>query len=509
MKKTTKIAVGVLSGIAILAISLIILNNYLEKRITKALEENLKKANTTYEKVDVKLLDRKAEIINPFIQIKGKTLKVDAIRLNNIHLWDYIMNKDIVVGDLVISKPVVKFYNFEKKKDSVKSKKSGKTTKFKNKILIKRVKVDRGSFQIFEKDSSEHRLYTRINSINLEQVRVNSSTLKETIPFNYDLILLNADSLFYDLDKQHELALGDLVIDNNKVNIANFRIMPKYSRSGHQETTTVEKDRYELSIDSISMNDLNWSLQNDSLKIQNPLTRIKTVDFRIYRDKSLPDDNSFKPMYSEMIRKMPFLLQLDSLQISDAYLKYEEKVQEDREPGLVEFSDLNFSIKNITNIGLDRDNFPKTKIEANADFMKTSPLKVDWEFDISDRSNRFEISGSLGRLAAHEMNQFLKAGLNVEASGEIQNMYFNFYGNGDRAQGEMQLDYKNFKVEVLRNDGKRKNKVISALANLIVRNDTQNNKANYKEISYERDKAKSFWNYLWNLIKNGALKSFI
>lgn len=210
-----------------------------------------------------------------------------------------------------------------------------------------------------------------------------------------------------------------------------------------------------------------------------------------------------------MLRNMPILLNLDSIQISNAYLKYEERVKEDREPGMVEFSDLNMSINNITNIDLNRKEFPKTRIKANADFMKTAPLNIDWEFDISNKTDNFQISGSMGRLAASQMNKFMKAGLNVEASGEITDMYFNFYGNEHQAKGEMRLEYKDFKVEVLRSDGERKNKVISALANLIVKNKAQNKKANYKDIRYERDKSKSFWNYLWNLIKNGALKSFL
>ena len=510
MKKTTKLAIGILIGIGLLAIGLLFLNNYLEKRIKTGIEDSLKRAQVSFEKVDVKLLDRKAEIINPFAEIKGKTLQVDTIKLNDIHLWDYITRKDVVVGELKISKPVVKFYNFKKEsQDSSKTDISQKSSRFKNKILIKKVNVQKGSFEIFEKDSNSHRLFAAINAIKMEQVRINAQTLKETIPFNYDLILLNADSLFYDLNDQHELAVGDLEIDNNKVTIADLKIIPKYSKQEFQKTISKEKDRYELSIDTILLSDLNWSVQNDSLKFENPYTEINRADFRIYRDKLQPDDNSFKPMYSEMIRKMPILIQFDSIRVLNSFLKYEEKIHEDREYGMVEFSDLNMGIENFTNIDLDRENFPKTRVVSNSNFMKGAPLHVDWEFDVSDRSNQFQISGDMGRLSAAQMNAFFKAGMNIEASGEILKMYFNFYGNGNKAQGEMRLEYKDFKVEVLRKDGKRKNKIISGLANLIVRNKAINKEANYKEISYTRDTTKSFWNYVWNLIKNGALKSFL
>ena len=500
---------GILIGIGVFILGLIFVNNFLEKKIRTALEDNLNRAKVTYDKVDVKLLNRQAEVINPFASIKGKTLRVDTIQLNDIHLWDYIKNKDIIIGELEISKPLVKFYNFDKKPDSTAAEKDKGSPEFKNKILIKRVNVGRGSFQIFQKDSSEHRLFAQLAKLQLEQVSINAVTLKETIPFEYELILLNADSLYYNLNELQELSVGDLVIDNNRVNIKDFRIMPKYSKSGHQQAIDVEKDRYELSVDSIHLSHLDWSVQQDSLKFGNPFTSINGLDLRIYRDKLKPNDNRVKPMYSQMLRELPVLLHLDSIKINNAYLKYEEKIHEDREPGMVEFSSMNVNISNITNINLDRKDFPKTRVLFDTDFMKIAPLEATWEFDISDPSDAFSISGQMGRLAAEHMNEFLKPAMNVEAKGEILEMYFNFYGNNTGASGDMRLEYKDFKVEVLQKDGRKKNKVVSALANLIVKNKALNEKANHKDISYTRDKTKSFWNYFWNLIKNGALKAFL
>ena len=115
----------------------------------------------------------------------------------------------------------------------------------------------------------------------------------------------------------------------------------------------------------------------------------------------------------------------------------------------------------------------------------------------------------MGGLGAEQMNKFLKPAMNVEAAGKILDMYFNFVGNDYQASGDMRLEYNDFKIEVLQKDGQKKNKVVSALANLIVKNKAINNKASYNEISYTRNQDKSFWNYLWNLIKNGALKTFL
>lgn len=493
-------------GIGILALSLLFLNNYLEKNIRTALESNLEKVNAEFEKVDVKLLDRKAEVIQPVFRIKGKTLKVDTILLNNIRLWKYLTNKDVIAGDLVIANPVIKVYNLKKERKDTASKKA---PTFKNKILLKKVKIRGGSFEIFEKDSTEHRLFAKIRDIDVSRVQIDSGTLKQAVPFKYENISLNTDSIFYDLDAQHKLSAGEFSVDNNKVLTRDLRIIPKYSKAGHQKTISVEKDRYDLKIDSILMDNFQWSLKKDSLSLRNSFTEISGVNFNIYRDRTKPDDTSYKPLYSEMIRELPVNLSIDSLQLNRTYIRYEEYIREDRDPGVVEFSALNAHIKNIRNINMESEDFPKTLIDINARFMRTAPLYVHWEFFINNKSERFQISGEMGRLQASEMNKFLKPGMNIMAEGEIQQMSFNYAGNNTEASGNMKLEYKDFKVEVLRKDGERKNKIVSAIANLFVKNKTLNEKAEYKDISFTREKTKSFWNYFWNLIRKGALKSFL
>ncbi|TBW30138.1 hypothetical protein [Gramella sp. KN1008] len=508
MKRSLKIAIGILIGMGLLALALLFLNSYVEGNIKTALENNLDRVNASYKEVDVKLLDRKAEVIQPTFSIRGKTLEVDTISLDNIKLWKYLTSKDIIAGDLNISNPVIRVYNLPKKKekDSAAPKKN---PQFEKNILLEKVIINGGSFQIFEKDSSRHRLYTSINQIRMQEVRINSGSLKEAVPFNYDLLFFKADSIFYNLDPRHEMTAADFSIANDKVLVRDLRIIPKYSKAGHQKTISVEADRYDLVIDSVSLNNLRWSVQNDTVNVRNSFAEITGVNFNIYRDRTQPDDTTYKPLYSEMIRSLPIKLSIDSLHLNRTFIRYEEFIKEGRDAGIVEFSALSGKIRNITNIGMGDEDFPKTVVTAQARFMRTAPLYVNWEFYINDRSDAFQISGDMGGLPATEMNKFLKPAMNILAEGEVKQMDFNYSGNNNQASGNMKLEYKDFKLEVLRKDGQRKNKVVSAIANLFVKDKTLNEEAEYKDISFTRDKTKSFWNYFWNLIRKGALKTFI
>ncbi|WP_159039903.1 hypothetical protein [Christiangramia fulva] len=507
MKTSKKIAVGVLITLGILALALLILNNIAESKIKKSLEDNLKRARVDYKKVDVKLLARNAEIINPQFHFKNKSIKADTVELKDIHLWEYITHKNLIIDKVDISNPVIKIYpaSTSQKTDSSSAGKS----KFKNHILLKDLAIQNAVLTIFQKDTSSAKFHTRLTEVRMKDIDVNKTTAKKTIPFSYNLTLLKSDTLFLNLGKRHTLQLASLAIEDSSLVVRDFRIIPKYDKEEFQQHLQTEKDRYDLVIDSIILNDLDWKYENSKFEIKDRLTRIAGVDFKIYRDKLQPDDTTFKPMYSQMIRNLPIKLGMDSVVVRRMYLQYQEKLQNATQPGELQFSNMNAEMANITNIGLQRKDFPKTHIDVRTDFMKTAPVDVDWDFDISDKQDHFQISGSMGRLKAEQINEFLKPAMNVVASGEILDMYFNFYGDDENANGDMRLEYKNFKVKVLQKKSRNKKEIISGLANLLVNNKALNKEANYKDISVKRDKTRSFWNYFWKCIRSGALKQFL
>ncbi len=72
----------------------------------------------------------------------------------------------------------------------------------------------------------------------------------------------------------------------------------------------------------------------------------------------------------------------------------------------------------------------------------------------------------------------------------------------------MRLNYDNFKVDILNADGKKKNKVLSALANLFIVKHSNRAEDGFRESNkegIERDHTKSIFNYIWISIKSGLV----
>ncbi|MGA9324640.1 MAG: hypothetical protein WBV47_01220 [Salegentibacter sp.] len=509
MKKSKKIPLYIFGGIAVLAVLLIAANNFAEYKIKKAIEKNFQQANISYEKINVSLLGRKAEAVKPQLKFENKKIDAALLSLDDIGVFNYLFGGKIVIGELKLKEPDLRMTGKKAQDSSAQSSKKVSDKKFNKEILIKELKVEKGRFAMSKKDSSVHKFFARVPLISFSEVKIDSSSLKKQIPFTYKNYEIRADSLFLNMNTEHDILVGDLKLEDGRMQVSDFRIVPRYSKSEFQKHIPYEKDRVELKIDSIGLADLQWHTENDSLELDNPMTTIGNAELKIYRDKRKPDDPRIKPMYSKMLRELPFKIKFDTLKLQNVYIRYEQMVKGERGPGMLDFRNLNASIYNLTNIGLQRKDFPITQVDVRADFMGEAPVVVDWNFNVSNPADYFTISGNMGELSGEGINNFMSPAMGVEAHGTIEDLQFNFSGNEEKATGETSLKYHDFKVKVLKDGGKKKSGLLSALANLIVDNKEMNEEQHHKDISVTRDKHKSFWNYFWLCLRAGALKSFL
>src|SRR5690606_1133077 len=272
---------------------------------------------------------------------------------------------------------------------------------------------------------------------------------------------------------------------------------------------SVERDHFDLTIDSIKVENHDFGIKNDSLFY----FESKQVDFHqpklnIYRDKLVADDLSYKPLYSKSLRNLNVDIALETVFLNKATIVYIEKVKEDTEGGQLEFSNLNAEITNLGNTY--RNVNEETSVNIDAIFMKNTPIRVDWRFDVQNSSDECVFKADVGNLAANQMNQFMEPNLNLRLNGEINKTYFTISGNDYASLIDLKLQYSNFDVVVLKQNGTEKNKLLSGLINIFVSKDSSDkqNEFRYGQAKdIERDKTKSVFNYLWLNVKAGLLSA--
>ncbi|HEX9601113.1 MAG TPA: hypothetical protein VF985_06465, partial [Mariniflexile sp.] len=225
----------------------------------------------------------------------------------------------------------------------------------------------------------------------------------------------------------------------------------------------------------------------------------------IYRDKLVEDDPTIKPLYGEMLKTINFDFMLKEVVIKNSHINYYERAKADNSGGEISFSDFEATLQNVGNTYKSPE---KTTIKIQTNFMKSSPLKVDWSFDANDSSGSFLFSANLGTFQTNNINKFSAPNLHVRFEGDILKTYFTISGNTSTSRVDLKTKYQEFDIIALRNDGKRKNKLVSTILNIFVSKDSKEASGNFRfgsEEAVERDQTKSVFNFVWLNVKAGLL----
>jgi hypothetical protein len=81
-------------------------------------------------------------------------------------------------------------------------------------------------------------------------------------------------------------------------------------------------------------------------------------------------------------------------------------------------------------------------------------------------------------------------------------------GNIEHGKGTFAINYDHLKVDILKKDGKKENKIVSAVANLVVKNDTDG-KLKQTNVEVDRIQHKSVFNFLWRFVEQGLKQSVL
>jgi hypothetical protein len=468
--------------------------------------------NISYEDLDIRLLGGSFTIRNAYLAPKDSTAtqlqqgafgKIATIEVQHFNLWALLKDNKIKVKKVIIDTPEIVLHYREKKynanDDFVKP--------FKNTISTGSLEIRNGNFKML--DSLQHFVVKASNiSFDLNNIRIDSATVEENIPVRYRDYNFSCDSLFYRAGNFYDITAGNIKSSDSTLAIGNFKMIPKHTRRQFNSIIAKEKDQFAITVDSINVPRADWGFFRDKLYVHTPEVVLQRVNANIYRGKMVKDDPTRKKLYSELLRSLKFDLKVDKLLLKNSVIVYEEQPEYKSPPAKVSFSKFYATISNVYS-PVNKGKLPNTTIAVQCLFMKSAPLHVSWSFNTLDTSDAFTITGHLRNIKSEEVNPVSKPLMNATTTGDIEEVKFTFNGNKERARGTFALEYDDLKVTIYQKDEpKKKNKFITAVANLFVKNDSKEALKN-TTVEIERAKDKSVFNFLWKFVQEGLKKTVL
>lgn len=450
---------------------------------------------------------KKGEVRN--ISVAPNNASTDKTSMNlwadyigfNINKWDFTDKKmNLDVKDILVSRVKGKITAGTAQ---FKSNKKSNTSGIQFPILIRKV-VLQNSDIVYSKNNqplSFQDLNATVHDIQLVSKKDNAGI--EAKISNYTVSTKN----FGYKTKFYNMTAGTLKLDQNKINVTAFSMQPLVSRAQFIRMIPVESDLYDIKASQITANGT-WNLFSGQKLIRASNVTIRNADANIFRSKIPKDDPKEKPLYSRMLRSIKIPMVVNTLNLKDSKLVYEEDTPESVGPGKLTFSNFNMNVKNLNSAKI-KGNPTRVDIKINCSFMNLAPLSVNWNFDVADQGDRFAISGRTTNLPATGINPFIRPYLHVTATGTIQEMLFNFRGNPKGLNGKFNLKHKDLKVTILDKENREKKGFLTAVANLLVKSDSGKLPEDVDVEDVERDPTKSFFNLFWKGIEQGLKKTLI
>ncbi len=317
---------------------------------------------------------------------------------------------------------------------------------------------------------------------------------------------VTSDSFLYKT-QFYRMTAGVFKADQNNVSLSQFVMKPLISRAQFIKMIPVERDLYDIKAAQITAHGI-WDLFAENKFINASNVTIQSADANIFRSKIPADDPKEKPLYSKMLRSIKIPMVVNNLNLRNSLLVYEEDTPESAGPGKLTFSNFNMNVKNLNSAKM-KGKPTRVDIRINCSFMNLAPLSVNWNFDVADQRDVFNISGRTTNLPARGINPFIRPYLHVTATGTIQEMLFNFRGNPKGLNGRFNLKHKDLKVAILDKENREKKGFLTAVANLLVKSDSGKLPEDVDIEDVERDPTKSFFNLFWKGIEQGLKKTLI
>jgi hypothetical protein len=302
---------------------------------------------------------------------------------------------------------------------------------------------------------------------------------------------------------------------SKQINIASLKVVPSLSEAAFAKKAQVQKDRYEVSMSGISVNNINLDRFLEKQLVAANLT-VNNSSIKIYRDISYPLEpvNKMGNYPSQMLLKSDIPVSISDVVFKSHYLDYKEKNALSNKAGVINFENGRIVVSNMTNIPADikLNNVMTANYQANV--LGKLQMNTTFKFYLNASDGKFAVNGSLGSCDAKALNQIsMPMALIKIDTGTIDGADFNFVGNDYGAKGEFVMKYKDFRITMFKkgqeNLAPKKRGFVSRIANTLIKDENPHKgKLRTFTVEYDRDPSKSFFNLVWKSVFTGMKGTF-
>lgn len=327
---------------------------------------------------------------------------------------------------------------------------------------------------------------------------INFSTRNFRIPINNGLYTLQAESI-------------DLRKKESDLKISALHLIPAYAKNEFAYHHPTHKDWFDVGVESISLSEIDFNKYFTDNTLHAKELLVNDVELLNYKNQQIEIEHDVMPMIYEGMQKLPVGFSVDTANVNNVKVVYEEMPKNGTTPGVIFFTGMNGRLSGLTNI-VSR---PQQYIHLDADgyLMGTGRFSATWMLPVDSLNDHFYLKAHLAKFDLRDLNQLITpmAPVRVE-TGFLKSLTFTTNASSKGATVDMLMLYNDLGISVLKNkDGELTTKSFaSTLANKIIKTnnpDKPSKRPRHVHLTVERNAYHSTFNYLWQILQPATVES--
>lgn len=435
--------------------------------------------------------------------------KIPLILIKGVDIIPFLTNNTLAIQAINLNDASVFYHSGAKlfNADTVTDKKE-KKLKLEN-IDISRISLSGLNLLLKDslgKDTIAH-LSGNLNIRELGMERQHDSLLWHNADIRFDNVALSLIQEYYNA----EIKSMHLSVHDKKLIFDSLTIKPAYPRQTFMRKVGKQTDHISAVVPYLKIEGIDWytsparGFDIATVKLQMSLT--------VFRDKNYPfvkDKTTLLPSHS--LHQIPILIKIDTVELKDSYVSYEEMPEKGDSSGRVFFEKLNATITSVHN---NPDFEQPVLMKASAMFMGAGFLNASFSFPYTT-AQPYYASGSLRKFPMNSLNNMVGSAAQVRIeSGQMHALEFDFNYNMNKSDGKVVLHYEDLKISSLRENNDNEQAVsffkTFLLNTFLIKKEMTKDMDKDKRtgtISFDRDQHRSLFNYWWKSVLSGVISAF-
>jgi len=444
--------------------------------------------------------------------------------------------------DIILDKRKIKSFGAEHliiptvdvKLESEKKEKAEKNTNIRLAVNDRSIRKFLGTVDFFHLDS------TAINNIGIVQNQV-TDTSKSTFEIERlslivdklkidsshfekhekrlakDIIIQLHDKKLVSADSLYDITINDITYyySRDKIVVDSFEVIPRYEKDAFFEKAGWQTDRMQIKFKSAIVEgiDLISLIENQKLEVSKlTLDNFKLMD---HRDQHYPrKENDIKLLPKQSLFNLPFMVNIDTVQVKNSFFLYGEYVDESPKPGELIFTNFNAALYNVSNLGKYTELNKTLQANIDADIMDEAKMNIKIEMPLGKNDEGFSLSGNVERTDLKNFNSMTENlfGISiVRGRGGVDIPLIT--ASDSISKGTLKFEYKRLKLAMYNRDKAQLSRGLGSglidfmLNGVLVKsnNPTFLGKTRTGDVLAIRNKERSFFNYVWKSVNSGLM----